>query len=88
VMTIADHSSSSYIMVSEVEFHGNPIPGDTNCDGAVNAFDIDPFVLALTDPVAYGVAQPVCNILTADCNDDGEVNAFDIDPFVMLLTRP
>ena len=86
VMTIADHSSSSYIMVSEVEFYGNPIPGDANCDGEANVFDIDPFVLALTDPVAYGTAHPICNILTADCNGDGEVNVFDIDPFVLLLT--
>ena len=24
------------------------LPGDSNCDGAVNSFDIDPFVIALT----------------------------------------
>ncbi len=60
--------------------------GDTNCDGLVNAFDIDPFVLALTDPAAYMEAYPTCNILNADCNGDGLVNAFDIDPFVALLT--
>jgi hypothetical protein len=32
--------------------------GDVNCDGAINAFDIDPFVLALTDPVAYAAEYP------------------------------
>jgi hypothetical protein len=63
-----------------------PNPGDMNCDGSVNAFDIDPFVLALTDPGGYAAAQPECYWLNADCNGDGAVNAFDIDPFVLLLT--
>jgi len=61
-------------------------PGDLNCDGFVNAFDIDPFVLALTDPVGYQNAHPACNLLLGDINADGQVNAFDIDPFVELLT--
>ncbi len=56
-----------------------------NCDGAVNAFDIDPFVLALTDPTAYAAAFPDCDYLLADINGDGAVNASDIDPFVALL---
>jgi hypothetical protein len=60
--------------------------GDLNCDGSVNAFDIDPFVLALTDPAGYAAAWPDCDIMLADINGDGEVNAFDIDPFVELLT--
>lgn len=63
-----------------------PLPGDLNCDGIVNAFDIDNFVLAITDPLAYTNAAPNCNLWTADCNDDGQLNAFDIDPFVALLT--
>ena len=60
--------------------------GDLNCDGLVNAFDIDPFVLALTDPGAYEAAYPDCDRMLADCNGDGVVNAFDIDPFVLILT--
>jgi hypothetical protein len=60
--------------------------GDVNCDGYINAFDIDPFVLALTDPAAYAAAFPDCNIMNADINGDGQINAFDIDPFVQLLT--
>jgi hypothetical protein len=60
--------------------------GDLNCDDMVNAFDIDPFVLALTDAAAYGLSFPGCDVLLADINDDGVVNAFDIDPFVELLT--
>jgi hypothetical protein len=60
--------------------------GDLNCDGLVNSFDIDPFVLALTDPAGYATAQPGCNRMLADTNHDGVVNSFDIDPFVLLLT--
>jgi hypothetical protein len=60
--------------------------GDLNCDGLVNAFDIDPFVLALIDPDAYALAYPDCDYMLADINGDGAVNAFDIDPFVLLLT--
>lgn len=60
--------------------------GDMNCDGLVNNFDIDPFVLALTDPVAYGVQYEGCPILNGDMNEDGQVNNFDIDRFVELLS--
>lgn len=59
--------------------------GDLNCDGAVNGFDIDPFVLALGNEAAYAEAYPRCAAYLADVNDDGEVNGFDIDPFVALL---
>ncbi|GEM_PF-1760313 len=60
--------------------------GDLNCDGVVNVFDIDPFVLALTDSSAYQATFPGCSIMNADANGDGSVNVFDIDPFVALLT--
>jgi hypothetical protein len=59
--------------------------GDINCDGSVNVFDIDPFVLALTNPTGYAAAFPDCSIYSADINEDGLVNAFDIDPFVQVL---
>jgi hypothetical protein len=60
--------------------------GDMNCDGYVNAFDIDPFVLALVDPLAYEATYPNCNILAGDTNLDGHVDAFDIDGFVFYLS--
>jgi murein tripeptide amidase MpaA len=60
--------------------------GDVNCDGVLNAFDIDPFVLALTDEAGYAAEFPSCDRMLADVNGDGQVNAFDIDPFVILLT--
>jgi hypothetical protein len=64
------------------------IPGDMNCDGIVNNFDISPFVLAVTDPAAYAAAYPECDILNGDCSGDGVVNNFDISPFVGLLVEP
>lgn len=60
-------------------------PADCNCDGVVNNFDIDPFVLALIDPDAYTMQFPNCQINRADANCDGLVNNFDIDPFVACL---
>jgi hypothetical protein len=64
------------------------LPGDMNCDGTVDNFDISPFVLALTNPTGYAEAYPDCNILNGDTNGDGEMNNFDIGPFVNLLTQP
>lgn len=60
---------------------------DLNCDGLVNNFDIDPFVLALTDPAAYALAYPDCDIAGADANSDGVVNNFDVDAFVDCLAN-
>ena len=59
---------------------------DMNCDGMIDAFDIDPFVLALTNPTAYQQQYPNCNIMNADIDCNGILDAFDIDPFVVCLT--
>ena len=64
---------------------GGGLLGDLNCDGNVNFFDIDAFVLAVTDPAGYTVAYPDCDIMLADCNGDGDVDFFDIDSFVGLV---
>ncbi len=64
---------------------GGPLYGDLNCDGAINAFDIDPFVLALVDPAAYAAQYPGCPVQLADLDGDGRVSVFDIDPFLELL---
>lgn len=66
-----------------------PLPGvtraDTNCDGAVDFFDIDPFLLALFDPTGYEAAFPDCALESADCNNDMSVDFFDIDAFLACL---
>ncbi|MBU0638011.1 MAG: trypsin-like peptidase domain-containing protein [Planctomycetes bacterium] len=64
-------------------------PGDLNCDGELNGFDIDPFVLVLGDtppdyPDYYG-SYPDCDHMLADINGDGQINGFDIEPFIDLI---
>ncbi|MCG3126935.1 MAG: hypothetical protein CHACPFDD_01790 [Phycisphaerae bacterium] len=55
-------------------------PCDTNCDGSVNGFDIDPLVELLT-----GGGTP-CSSCAGDVNADGSVNGFDVDGFVAALS--
>jgi hypothetical protein len=59
--------------------------GDATCDGRVDFFDIDPFLLALLDPAGYAEAYPDCDVRNADTSDDGKVDFADIDPFVAAL---
>ncbi|MCG3126113.1 MAG: hypothetical protein CHACPFDD_00943 [Phycisphaerae bacterium] len=61
--------------------------GDLNCDGSVDAFDIEGFVVAIADPALYALLHPECDRMLADVNDDSSANAFDIDPFVDILTN-
>lgn len=72
--------------IAALNVWGSCIPGDANCDGVVDNFDIDPFVFALTSPTTYQQAFPNCPLSNADVNLDGAVDNFDIDPFVTLLT--
>ena len=62
------------------------VRGDMNCDGLINNFDIDAFVLALTSPAGYAATYPNCDIHNGDINQDGLVNNFDIDGFVACIT--
>jgi hypothetical protein len=62
-----------------------PRPGDMNCDGNIDFFDIDGFLLALFDPAAYDATYPNCDRGNADVDDSGAVDFFDIDPFIDLL---
>ncbi len=62
--------------------------GDMNCDGAVTFDDINPFVLALSDPAAYAATYPNCNVLNGDCDSDGDVDFDDINCFVALFGLP
>lgn len=70
-------------------------PGDCDCSGEVDFFDIDYFVAALTGEASWvalyrqnhGNQLPTCNYLNADANGDGSVDFFDIDPFVLVLTN-
>ena len=54
-------------------------PCDMNCDAAVNAFDIEPFLDLL-----FGGGAP-CAPCSGDVNGDGNIDAFDIEPFLECL---
>ena len=54
-------------------------PCDMNCDGAIDAFDIEPFL----DLLFQG--PPPCAECTGDVNGDGVIDAFDIEPFLECL---
>jgi hypothetical protein len=67
-------------------FGSSVLVGDLNCDGTIDAFDIEPYILILFDPDGYAAQYPKCDGQTAaDINVDGRVNAFDIEPFLNLL---
>ena len=69
-------------VVLTVTYH---LPGDPNCDDRIDAFDIEPFLVALFDPDEYESRFPDCDISRADVNIDGEIDEFDIEPFLDLL---
>lgn len=74
----------------DYELHVNFRPrlrGDLNCDGLVNNFDIDAFVLALSDIEAYDAAYADCDPMNADIDNNGLINNFDIDPFVACVAN-
>jgi len=61
--------------------------GDINADGDVDNLDINPFVLALTDPAGFEDQFGFRPAAVGDVNGDGQVNNLDINPFVELLTE-
>lgn len=66
---------------------GEGVTADMNCDCVVNNFDVDAFVLALSDAAAYDTAYPHCDRSHADVNGDGAINNFDIDGFVDCIAN-
>ena len=55
---------------------------DMNCDGQVDALDIEPFLRLL-----FAGDLP-CNSCTGDVNGDGRINAEDIEQFLVCLFGP
>ncbi len=78
--------SGGYVMMDDLEYTadsgGGCDPCDVNCDGAVDAFDIEPFIDILVN------MTPGCSSCAADTNEDGTVDAFDIEPFIECLVGP
>jgi hypothetical protein len=63
------------------------LPGDVNCDAAVDFDDINPFVAALVSREGYEATYPDCTWWNGDCNASGTVDFDDINPFVTLLVH-
>ena len=95
----AGWESGAQVEVGETVFNGNspsahiweiqPCRGDMNNDGALNNFDVDPFLLALSDPEGYEDDFPGLEgsrVYHGDCDCSGTFNNFDLDPFVALLS--
>ncbi len=85
---VAAHPNGRIVLNGGFWVIGQPaavLLGDMNCDGVVDNGDIDAFVLALLDPIAYAAAFPGCNINNGDINSDGSVDNGDIDLFVDCL---
>jgi hypothetical protein len=65
------------------------LAGDSNCDGVVNAFDLDPFSRAVSGgPAAWeaAVGPTGCDFLCVnDVDGSGAVDVFDIDIFVECM---
>jgi hypothetical protein len=76
-----DESDATFSVVAAPAF----CTGDLDCNGAIDFFDIDPFVLALQGESAYLAEHPDCRWLNADADGDLDVDFFDIDAFVLLL---
>ncbi|MEX2546013.1 MAG: hypothetical protein WD316_12865 [Phycisphaeraceae bacterium] len=77
-------------MLGNIEFVETDIQAaayiaDMNLDGVVDAVDVAPFVLALTDPLAYETQHAIDPAIVGDINQDGVLDAVDVAPFVELL---
>ncbi|MEX0887438.1 MAG: PEP-CTERM sorting domain-containing protein [Phycisphaeraceae bacterium] len=59
--------------------------GDMNLDGVVDAVDVSPFVLGLTNPADYLATWGIEAVQNGDINQDGVLDAVDVAPFVQLL---
>jgi len=68
-------------------------PGDYDCDGDIDFFDIDLLLAALGGEASwaakyqetFGTPPPCDYLANADTNGDGVVDFFDIDGFLSLL---
>ncbi len=61
------------------------LPGDFNGDGLVNTEDINPFILALTQPGEYETVYGT-SAAAREPSGDGLLNTEDINVFIALLT--
>ena len=74
-------SGGEFEMTGGVSAISSPCdPCDVNCDGVIDAYDIEPFIDLLVGP------NPLrCSSCAGDANGDSVIDAFDIEPFVNCI---
>jgi hypothetical protein len=84
----SDPSEFALVLEGNILCSGT-LRGDSNGDGNVNNFDIDAFVLAISQPDVYLAefceGSVACWRCRNDLNNDNFANNFDIDAFVACL---
>jgi hypothetical protein len=65
----------------------NYAKGDLNCDGLIDMCDINPFTMALEQPLEYATAYPSCYRDLADMDNNGEYDSADATRFALLLQQ-
>ncbi len=69
----------------KVSVEPTALPGDFDGSGTVDTQDINPFILALTNPGQYQTQYGVDPVVY-DTNSDDVINTEDINPFITILT--
>ncbi len=83
--SVSDVRGDLYFDFMDNLYIGIPV-GDMDGSGKVDSDDINPFVLALTDPNAYIVQYGMDPNIVGDCDGSGKIDSDDITPFVGLVT--
>lgn len=76
-VVVTDACGTTVGAASVLIVEGNPC--DVNCDGAVDGFDIDPFLERLAG------CYPACSSCAGDVDGDGYVTGFDIDGLLTAI---
>jgi hypothetical protein len=77
ILQVSELDTSVVVRVSDA------LIGDADCDCALSFLDLDAFILALMDPIAYQATYTNCvGLDSVDMNGDASVNGLDIQPFV------
>ncbi len=84
------HAGFSRLLANTLAFAAGDgtlvVLGDMNGDGALDAFDVAPFELALADRTAYAATYPGLDPdVFGDMNFSGELDAFDVSAFEAAL---
>ncbi len=85
VWMVAGYDAATGQVLTAVYGLPEAIPGDFDGSGVVDTQDINPFILALTNPSSFEAAYGVDPAIY-DTNSDAVINTEDINPFIIILT--